>query len=241
MDVKTLGVLGGMGPKATSVFFDKVIANTEAHKDQDHIDMIILNHASLPDRTMAILDHQEHVFLEAIEKDIKMLERVEVANIALTCNTAHYFYEQMQAMTDVNIINMVDETIKFIFEKYGAGSKVGILCTDGTRRSGIYKYGCHKYNLEPYFPDADVQARVMDIIYNDVKGEMVVDTNEKLEAIINDLIYKEHCQYVILACTELSCIRLSPEAQAFSIDAMDVLVEKSILLSGRQVKKRVEV
>lgn len=241
MENKTLGVLGGMGPKATSVFFDKVIANTEAHKDQDHIDMIIMNHASLPDRTMSIMDHTEDVFLERIKKDIKLLENAGVANIALTCNTAHYFHEQMQAMTSVNLINMVDETIKFIYEKYGSGAKVGILCTDGTRRSGIYKYGCHKYNLEPYFPDADVQERVMDIIYNDVKGQMVVDTNDKLEAIIKDLVQKEHCHYVILACTELSCIRLSPEAAAYSIDAMDVLVEKSILLSGRQVKKRVEV
>jgi aspartate racemase len=241
MENKTLGVLGGMGPKATSVFFDKVIANTEAHRDQDHIDMIILNHASLPDRTMSILDHTEEVFLEKIKKDIKLLENAGVANIALTCNTAHYFHEEMQAMTSVKIINMVEETIKAIYEKYGAGAKVGILCTDGTRRSGIYKHNCHKYNLEPYLPDAPVQERVMDIIYNDVKGEMVVDTNDKLEAIIRDLVYQEHCQCIILACTELSCIRLSEEAARFSIDAMDVLVEKSILRSGRQVKKRVEV
>jgi aspartate racemase len=241
MEIKSLGVLGGMGPKATSVFFDKVIENTDAHMDQDHIDMIILSHATLPDRTMSILEHQEEAFLASIEKDIKLLEYAGVANIALTCNTAHYFHEQMQAMTDVNIINMVDETIKSIYLKYGADSKVGILATNGTRRSGIYKDGCHKYNLEPYFPDADVQDQVMSIIYNDVKGDLVVTTNNNLEEIIKDLIFKEHCQCVILACTELSCIKLSPEVAKFSIDAMDVLVEKSIKLSGRNVKKPVEV
>ncbi|MGZ4161498.1 MAG: aspartate/glutamate racemase family protein [Neobacillus sp.] len=241
MEIKSLGVLGGMGPKATSVFFDKVIENTDAHMDQDHIDMIILSHATLPDRTMSILEHQEEAFLASIEKDIKLLEYAGVANIALTCNTAHYFHEQMQAITDVNIINMVDETIKSIYLKYGADSKVGILATNGTRRSGIYKDGCHKYNLEPYFPDADVQDQVMSIIYNDVKGDLVVTTNNNLEEIIKDLIFKEHCQCVILACTELSCIKLSPEVAKFSIDAMDVLVEKSIKLSGRNVKKPVEV
>jgi aspartate racemase len=240
MENKTLGVLGGMGPKATSVFFDKVIGNTEAHKDQDHIDMIILNHASLPDRTMSILDHEEEAFLESIRKDIKLLEYAGVANIALTCNTAHYFHEQMQAMTDVNIINMVDETIKSIYLKYGAGSKVGILATNGTRRSGIYKDGCHKYNLEPYFPDADVQDEVMNIIYNDVKGDLVVASNRNLEEIIKNLIFKQHCQCVILACTELSCIKLSSEVSKYSIDAMDVLVEKSIKLSGKNVKWPIE-
>jgi aspartate racemase len=241
MENKSLGVLGGMGPKATSVFFDKVIENTEAHMDQDHIDMIILSHATLPDRTMSILEHQEEAFLESIKKDIMLLEYAGVANIALTCNTAHYFHEQMQAMTDVNIINMVDETIKSIYLKYGADSKVGILATNGTRSSGIYKYGCHKYNLEPYFPDADVQDQIMSIIYNDVKGELVVSSNNKLEEIIKNLIYKEHCQCVILACTELSCIKLSSDVAKYSIDAMDVLVEKSILLSGRNVKNRLSV
>jgi aspartate racemase len=241
MENKSLGVLGGMGPKATSVFFDKVIGNTEAHRDQDHIDMIILSHATLPDRTMSILEHQEDAFLESIKKDIKLLEHAGVANIALTCNTAHYFHDKMQAMTEVNIINMVDETIKSINKKYGSDSKVGILCTNGTRRSGIYKYGCHKHNLEPYFPDDTVQDQVMNIIYNDVKGDLVVDTNDELEAIINDLIHKEHCQCVILACTELSCIKLSPDVAKYCIDAMDVLVEKSILLSGRTVKRQLEV
>jgi aspartate racemase len=241
MENKTLGVLGGMGPKATSVFFEKVIQNTESNCDQDHIDMIILNHASLPDRTMSILDHQEEAFVKAIGKDIKLLEASGVANIALTCNTAHYFYEQMQALTDVPIINMVDETIKAIYLKYGADSKVGILATNGTRRSGIYKNSCHKYNLEPYFPEPDVQDRVMDIIYNDVKGELEVGSNNKLEDIIKDLIFEQNCKCVILACTELSCIKLSDDVAKYSIDAMDVLVEKSILLSGKRVKQHLEV
>lgn len=239
MENRSLGVLGGMGPKATSVFFDKVIENTDAHKDQDHIDMIILNHASLPDRTISILDHQEEVFLETIQKDIKLLEYAGVSNIALPCNTTHYFYEQMQAMTNVNIINMVDETIKSIYLKYGEGSKVGILATNGTRSSGIYKNGCHKYNLEPYFPDADVQEQVMSIIYNDVKGDLAVDPS-KLESIIKDLIFKEKCSCVILACTELSCIKLGPDVAKYSIDAMDVLIEKSIELSGRKVKRQLK-
>ncbi|CRK82532.1 aspartate/glutamate racemase family protein [Neobacillus massiliamazoniensis] len=241
MENKTLGVLGGMGPKATSVFFEKVIQNTESNCDQDHIDMIILNHASLPDRTMSILDHQEEAFIKVIGKDIKLLEASGVANIALTCNTAHYFYEQMQALTDVPIINMVDETIKAIYLKYGADSKVGILATNGTRRSGIYKNSCHKYNLEPYFPEPDVQDRVMDIIYNDVKGDLEVGSNNKLEGIIKDLIFEQNCKCVILACTELSCIKLSDDVAKYSIDAMDVLVEKSILLSGKKVKQLLKV
>ena len=51
---ETLGIIGGMGPLATDMFFNMVISKTDGDKDQDHIDMIILNHASMPDRTQAI-------------------------------------------------------------------------------------------------------------------------------------------------------------------------------------------
>lgn len=52
--MKVLGVIGGMGPLATQVFYKRIIDRTEAACDQEHIDMIILNHASMPDRTAAI-------------------------------------------------------------------------------------------------------------------------------------------------------------------------------------------
>ena len=45
-----LGVIGGMGPLATVKFCDKIVLNTEAHNDNEHIDLIVLNHSTMPDR-----------------------------------------------------------------------------------------------------------------------------------------------------------------------------------------------
>ncbi len=235
MEQKRLGIIGGMGPKATSVFFEKIIENTVAHRDQDHIDMVILNHTSLPDRTTAILNNTEEEFIEAIAKDIKLLEAAGVANIAIPCNTSHYFYDRIQQMTKINIINMIEETIKEIHGKYGENSKIGILATNGTIKTGIYKSGCENYNMKLQNPNDCQQGQIMNIIYNNVKGDMDVDGSE-LEALIQELIIEEKCSIVILACTELSCIPLSPETAKMSIDAMDVLVRKSIELSGKKVK-----
>src|SRR5690625_483370 len=128
---KKLGVLGGMGPFATSVFFERMIERTAATKDQEHIDMVILNHATLPDRTKAIITKKPDAFLRSIEKDIKLLDLAGVSSIVIPCNTSHYFFSDMQAMTSIHIINMVDKTIDFIKEKYGHKGKVGILATDG--------------------------------------------------------------------------------------------------------------
>lgn len=231
---KKLGVIGGMGPQATSVFFEKVIENTDADRDQDHVNMIILNHTTLPDRTKVILEERGELFLEAVAGDLKLLEHAGVSNIAIPCNTSHYFYEEMQEMTRVNIINMVDETVKEIYERFGASSKVGILATNGTIRTGIYRSSCEKFGMSLYEPDEEMQSKVMDIIYNDVKGQKNVSP-QKLEALIHRLVYEEKCQCVILACTELSCIELSDFYKECSIDAMEVLVNRSIMLSGKSL------
>lgn len=236
MKNKKIGVLGGMGPKATAIYYEEVIANTIAEKDQDHIDMVILSHASLPDRTNIILNKNESSFLKQIANDIRLLEMAEVKNIALTCNTAHFFYDQIQAMTEINIINMVQETVEQISNLFGRHAKVGILATDGTIHSETYQKACIKQDLEPYTPESDIQRQVMDIIYNDVKANLNLD-NRKLEAIIMELVTKEKCDCIILACTELSCIELSEQVDKYCIDSMDVLVKTSIEISGGKVKK----
>lgn len=230
MKYKRLGVLGGMGPKATAVFFDKVIENTRAQTDQEHIDMVILNHASLPDRTRVILNKQEELFLSAIEKDLKLLEYAQVAHIAIPCNTAHYFYDQLQAKTDIPIIHMVAETVQKLYSKYGAKSKIGILATNGTIQSGIYAQECAKYGMELHVPIQTLQNQIMNIIYENIKRDLPVDIGQ-LEAIIEELIDKEQCQGIIIACTELSCVQLGEKTASYCTDAMQVLVERAIHLS----------
>lgn len=233
METKSLGVIGGMGPKATSVFFDKVIEQTAADRDQDHINIVILNHATLPDRTGVILGNRGEVFLEAVAKDLKLLETAGVSNIAIPCNTSHYFYNDMQQMTDINIINMVDETLKEIYDIYGEHCKIGILATNGTVSSGVYRKGCAQYNMQLHEPDDSIQEHVMDIIYNKVKRNLPVESSE-FEGIINHLLIHDHCQCVIIACTELSCIPIQSKVSKYCVDAMNVLVQKSIELSGKQ-------
>ncbi|MFD2043653.1 aspartate/glutamate racemase family protein [Ornithinibacillus salinisoli] len=234
MKEKKLGVLGGMGPAATSLFFEKVIENTVANKDQEHIDMVILNHATIPDRTKAILENNKEPFLAEVKKDLHIFEQVEINNIAIPCNTSHYFYDEMQAMTSINIINMIDETVRYIRNHYGEGAKVGILATDGTINTGIYQNGCHKYNINPYTPNVHVQEKVMRTIY-DFKADKPIDVNE-FESIIKDLVFVDQCDCVILGCTELSCIEVEEELMPYCVDAMQVLVNESILLSGKELK-----
>jgi len=230
MNRNTLGVLGGMGPFATSVFFERVIERTKANKDQDHLDMVILNHASLPDRTESILNNEPQEFLQLMEQDIKLLEQAGVDHIAIPCNTSHYFYDKIQNMTHIPIIHMVQSTVQYVYKQVGANKKIAVLATNGTVKSEVYQHEIRKINMELHPLDDTTQEKVMDIIYR-IKGNLVYKT-EELDYIIGDLVQNHGCTTVILACTELSTIALKEESKRYCIDALDVLVRESIIRSN---------
>ncbi|MDD4344259.1 MAG: amino acid racemase [Eubacteriales bacterium] len=224
---KYFGVIGGMGSKATSVFFERLIGSSKAEKDQDHMNVMILNHATLPDRTEVIIENKENDFLNCIKKDFEIMEFAGVTDVAIPCNSAHFFYEDMKKMTNINIINMIEETVKVIHKTHGEGTKVGLLATDGTVRSALYNKYCEQYNLDMVVPDLKVQQDIMKVIYGNIKGHMNLDSS-LLEELIEFFVYEEKCKTIIIGCTELSCIPVREELKRYTLDAMNVLVEKSI-------------
>ena len=82
-----LGIIGGMGPKATSIAFDRIIDYTLAKCDQEHLNTIILSDAKTPDRTNAILNNETDI-MEALQKDFDILSRLNIPIAIVTCNTS---------------------------------------------------------------------------------------------------------------------------------------------------------
>ena len=167
--LKKLGVIGGMGPEATSFYYARVIARTKAESDQEHINMIILSHATMPDRTQAILTGNKLPFLKAITQDARDLEMLGVENIAIPCNTSHYFLEDIQKSTSVPIINMVEESVRYVVEAHPKVKKIGIMGTDGTMQAKTYHRACEKFGITPVVPGEACQKDVMSLIYDDIK------------------------------------------------------------------------
>ncbi len=239
MNSMKLGIVGGMGPMATSMFFERIIERTDASCDQEHLDIVILNHATMPDRTEAILSGDYDDFLTNMRRDLEILERIGVSNIAIPCNTSHFFMSQMKEMTGVPIINMVTETADEVLKRYGKGTRVGILATNGTIHTGTYESACEAVGLVFIKPETKLQEKVMQVIY-DIKANLPIDV-DAFEAIVQHMISDMHCDCVILACTELSLIKIGSDIAVFCIDAMDVLIEKSILYSGKQLKGKLNL
>lgn len=139
MEEKTLGVLGGVGPLATIYFADLVVKMTDAKTDQEHISMVILNHGAIPDRTDYILDHSKPNPLPVMIADAKKLQAAGCDYIVIPCNTAHYFYDEIQKNVDIPIINIIEETVKDAIKTVPGLKTLGVLATEGTIKSGSYE------------------------------------------------------------------------------------------------------
>jgi len=226
--VYKLGVIGGMGPLATVSFYERVVLNTAAKCDNEHIDMVVLSHASMPDRTKCIIENRGGEFLEVIKKDFKILEDIGVEAVAIPCNTSHYFFDEFKKFTGLRIINMIEETILEV-KKRGI-EKIAVFGTLGTLNSKVYEKYANQHGLLVKEVSPEDKQAVMDIIY-DIKETNCLDGRRFVDILSR---YCDDETVGIIACTELSLLDIPRDIN--TIDALDVLVKRSIELSGAVVK-----
>lgn len=223
-----LGILGGMGPQATQVFYQRILDRTDASCDQEHLPTLILSDTAMPDRTAAILGGDTEGCYRRLLAGARLLEGAGCTALAIPCNTSHYFADRLQEVLSVPIVHMIRETAKALA---ASGIKrAGILATDGTIQAGLYQRECAALGVEAAVPAPDIQKLVMSIIYSEIKrGEQ--GSREKFSAIDRHL-RALGCDGGVLACTELSVFRVWHSLPAFYVDAMEVLAERSITACG---------
>jgi len=164
---KLLGVIGGMGPWLSAHFYERIVLKTKVINDSDHINMVISSMTRTPDRTSFILGYSNANPLQYLIKDALMLEQCGVDIIALTCNTSHYFINDLRRSVNVPIINMIELTVASVKQKNI--KKAGIMATKGTYQTKLYEQECIKHNIEPFIPCEKIQDEIMNIIYNQIK------------------------------------------------------------------------
>ena len=228
MKEQKLGILGGMGPQATQVFYQFVLDRTDAARDQDHLPTLILSDTRMPDRTAAILSGNTEGLYRRLLGDAKLLEQCGCTAVAIPCNTSHYFADRLQGELSIPIIHMIRETAAALAAQ--GRKRPGILATDGTIQTGLYQKECAALGLEAVAPDAAAQKLVMSIIYDEIKqGER--GSREKF-AQIDRAIRAAGCDCAILACTELSVFATYYTLPPFYLDAMMVMAERAVERCG---------
>ncbi|MEG1845383.1 MAG: amino acid racemase [Oscillospiraceae bacterium] len=227
---KMLGVLGGLGSEASAVFYKKIVDNTLALNDQDHLNILIYNHADIPDRTEYITSGRDIELFEILNQDLKKLSDFGCEVLCIACNTSHYFIKDLQKNSKSEIVDMIFEAVKAVKEKSPNVKKIGIMGTTGTVKYEIYKNACEHFNIEPIYPDDEFQQTTMDIIYKQIKSGKKGSLEDFMKVSYN--LKEKGAEKIILSCTELSVFAQENNLSDYYTDALDVLTKKVIILCG---------
>lgn len=219
--MKKIGIIGGLGPLATVKFMEML---NKKINDNQEVELVVINDPTTPDRTSYILDNNNDNPVHKILNMVNCLEKSEVDIIVMPCNTASYFYKEINKTTNIPFINIVEETSKYLKEK--KISKVGLLATEGTIKSEIYKNMLQKANIEYVIPNKFEQKIISSIIYDGIKSGNDIDL-DSFYKVSNNLI-QQGVDSIILGCTELSVLKdIKNIDDPIFVDAMEILAEST--------------
>ena len=225
---------------ASAVFYDMISSKADASCDQENLDLILLSHAGMPDRTRAILSKDETQIEEVRTKllaDAMFLQNAGCTAIAVTCNTAHYFVNMIEGELDIPFFHLIRETAEAVASEFVA-KKVAVLATDGTIETRLYQDELSRRGVIAFTPKAEVQALVMHEIYECIKSGKPAD--EEICQKIEEYVKAEGCEAAVLACTELSVVRKELSLGSFYFDPMDIMAERCLDFYEKrgEIKKR---
>jgi aspartate racemase len=197
-----IGILAGMGPRSTAPFVDLVVDECQrqygAHDDEEFPPMMIY---SLPapfylDRP---LDHS--ALCATIRAGLQQLAGTGVAFVAMPCNTAHIYYDDLAASIDVPLLNMVDEALRALPR---SAARVALLATRPTVAAGIYQAAAAREGLD-LASSEDWQARV-DQLLGAIKSSTDRSAARGMWRDLLDNLAASQVDTVLLACTDLNAV-----------------------------------
>jgi aspartate racemase len=238
-----IGIVGGVGPYAGLDLLKKIYDNTIANNDQEHLDTLLLSmSSSINDRTEYLIGRVDENPAYAIVKVLLKMETIGATVAGIPCNTAHSIgifnvveEELKKAGSSLKLLNMVNETISFIAEKHPTISKIGILSTTGTYKSGVYSKSLEAKGYNVILPTIEMQEElIQSSIYNEKYGIKSFSNPVTKEAIDNlhigaKYLKENGAEIVILGCTEIPLALPEKEINGMiTIDPTNILARALI-------------
>ncbi|HEY8393233.1 MAG TPA: amino acid racemase [Thermaerobacter sp.] len=229
---KTIGILGGMGPEATVDLFAKIVRATPARVDQDHVRVVIDNNPKIPDRT-AFLRGEGPDPVPAMLAGIHNLVSIGADLILIPCNTAHVYYERLQAASPVPILHIMREVARVLAASRREGApvpaRVGLLATELTVESGLYHRALAEVGIEVLVPEPAVQDLVTKAIFGPegIKAGSYAPARSRLLAAGRHLV-ERGAQALIAGCTELPIVLRPGDFPVPLIDPAEILARAAL-------------
>ncbi|KCB26709.1 aspartate racemase [Bordetella hinzii CA90 BAL1384] len=196
-----LGILGGMGPLAGAAFAMRLAALTPASFDQQHIPTLLLNDPRIPDRSTARLYGGADPW-PAMLRGIRMLNEAGARLIAVPCNTAHLWYEQMAQASECEVLHIIEAVAEDLRRQGITRGRIGLMGTAATLRLGLYQQTLEKHGYTCIVPtEEEIDTLCMSSI-RAVKGNQLEESFAPAAECINRLRMRG-ADAVVLGCTEL--------------------------------------
>jgi aspartate racemase len=222
-----VGIIGGMGPEATVELMRRVTARTRAEDDADHVHLLVESNPKIPSRIAHLIENTGDDPLPEILRVARNLQSGGADALAMPCNTAHHYADEIQAAVSIPLLHMVKLSVARIAAASSA-TRVGLLASTAVLRVGVYAREFAEQGLEGVFPRR--QDELMALIRGVKRGDSGAIAAQRLAEIGAELA--EHSEVALLACSELSLISAQLTSRAHVLDSLDVLADAVIEFAG---------
>ena len=194
-----IGILGGMGTQAGLDFCSKLAKLNRGKADQKYPLFILYNKSNIPDRKQNLKKYNK--VLKSLVEGCKFLQKSKCKFISIPCNTAHYWYKDLKKKIKIPILNMPEIVYLNAKNNLKKNSKIGLLATEATIKTGVYSHYFNKKFLL-ISPNTTLQQRSVNKSIKLVKMGKTKEAERAIKPAVNYLI-KKKCKKIILGCTEL--------------------------------------
>jgi len=227
-----IGILGGMGTQAGLDFCNKLAKLNKGKADQKYPLFVLYNKSNIPGRPENL--HRYNKVLKSLLNGCKFLEKNKCKFIVIPCNTAHYWYNDLQKKTRIPIVSMPREVYLHAIKKCKKSSKIGLLATEGTIKTGVYsKFFDKKFKL--IHPIKSIQSKNVNKAIKLVKMGKIKNAAKAIKPAVNFLI-KMKCKKIILGCTELP-IAIFAFKSFQKIKKSKTFLDPNLILANSSMKK----
>lgn len=224
--LKSVGVIGGLGPETTAEFYLQTIFGCQKLNTEQRPLILI---SSVPllfeiERDLIATNEGKERYIPFLVKEAKRLEKAGVSFLVMPCNSLHVFIEQIKNSVDIPVLSIVDETVRYI--RKNNFKKVGLISTSATVKNSVYENVFKKENIDFIVPNGLQRAEMDKIIQRLVNG---IHLNNDREIILNviESLKQLGADSVALACTDLQLLLpMSDSVPVF--DTMKVLSDATV-------------
>jgi len=247
-----IGILGGMGTQAGLDFCNKLAMLNRGKIDQEYPLFILYNKSNIPGRPESIGVHTNQLLLtpkkhknkikynkvlKSLLAGCRSLEKSGCKFIVIPCNTAHYWYEDLQKKIKIPIINMPKEVFLQTKKECKKKSKIGLLATEGTLKTKIYDK-LFENDFELIKPSNNLQVQSVNKAIKSVKMGNIKLAEKFINRAINYLI-KRKCKKIILGCTELP-LAIFAFKSLKNIKRSKLYLDPNLILANSSMKKYIK-